>query len=208
MEINKKLLLIIIFSIISFTGCSKINESNQAQQEILLKQANLLSDHIIKCALFSDSIKNKTSRLSDFEISAFITHSMLYENETNHPYNNIGQIIEKNNKRYAYYELENVKKIVKEFFSIDDWSYTEIAFDKKTNRYVLCLEGGLGGHFTYIDLATNITSDSKYIESYFTLVHKIVVEGDGEYGQYKITYEIMYNDNKYYLRFYSIEPIE
>lgn len=179
----------------------------QEQKDILLEHANLLSDHIIKCALFSDSIKNKTSRLSDFEISAFVTHSMLYENDTNHPYNNIGQIIEKNHNRYAYYEIVDVKKVVKEFFNIDDWSYTEIAFDNESNKYELCLEGGLGGPFTYTGLTTNITSDSKYIESHFILVNKVVPD-EYEYGQYKITYEIVYNDNKYFLRFYSIEPIE
>lgn len=185
-KIRIYILFIIIFACIAFKVWSDktdihknsvIIDKTFSDKEInvMLEQADLLSEQFLLLAVDIDNIKNKNvySDLSDSEIYKFLMSMYSYNCYEVYPYKGLSS---QENTGHSVVNEKNAQFVVNELFGISDWCY-EINdqdfdyFDNVTKEYKSQRDiGGRGNNISILKLNSYFNEDDLSVTSYGTIV--------------------------------------
>ncbi len=219
----KNFFLILICTILltcNTFGCTKVNNTQHTDiisydKELLYKQAEALTKHILMNVLKKNYINNNEEiTFSSRDIFDFVVTMFIYREDPDYPYNNIPEIRIENNGMFAHYNFEDVQRVVKELFGVQDWfdPIIEDSYDKNLNEMIFSIEKGMPySFFTYENFEINSLPNTNYIEIKFELIEFNPYEaekGTTNLGVYKIIFEVINENGKNFLRIHSFESVK
>ncbi len=173
------------------------------------KQAELLTAHLIDGSLLSTALDGETAP-SQREINNFVLWTVRFLESPNYLFYDF---FSKTEDALYLFPLKNVQQIVHEVFGVEDWvlESSSLNFNEQKQQYESGLEYEIGGAFSFENLTLEIIEDTAKIETTFLLTDRIGFKGEpgwNEHGYYTITFQVMREQERVFLRYIEIKAAE
>jgi len=218
-------LLCALVILICTVGCqySKDNlvKTNFTSEEFAYakEQAEFLTAHLIQYSFMDMGIDKFKKSVEPREVSYFILGAGgIYDTKTSDP--NPGEIVIDPSKYTLYkdfihrgeltleFPVKSVNQMVYEVFGIKEWDLNGIELNEQKQQYETNLEFGFGYVFGCEDISSEVFEDTATVVTTFMLLIPNPISDTPfrvQGGYYTITYQIMRENERIFLRFLNME---
>ncbi|MEG0090893.1 MAG: hypothetical protein RSA20_03665, partial [Oscillospiraceae bacterium] len=185
---------------------------NKSEKDILLKQADILSEHLVQYSISSYLYLEKSNikrdciitEVSDMDIFRFISTVFIYSSDTIHPYKHIAKIDDPA-KGYVSYTLKDAQSVTEELFDRSDWFFDQ-NFDTIENAYIIPTAAGFGNNLTITDVNSFWLNDGYSIQTEVSIATGYIGEEPYEkIGDLIVAFDVIEGNGKIFLRLSSIQ---
>ena len=202
---DMKKLICLLLVLFTLSGCAAENKESVTVDESLLLDANVMTQYIPGAVLMSSSLEQP-----EFWYMNFVFRCNFDKSQPDFCYYSPVPIDEKEN---LHIDIETSRKIVWQVFG-EEWDILEnkhdyIKNDETTVYHPTAVDWGLWGYRAadgYI--WSEFNSDQTRVHTHFELIGPDYEIGDNalkSYGNYKIVYNIMNENDETFLRFDRFE---